>query len=1138
MDVAQLLKRAGWFLPRARVLSNGVTRLRGLILLAVLVGLPGLALAQSAPLTGVLEVHSGSGFSCARLSGGTVSCWGTNWSGQLGDGSTTSHNAPSAIAGLSGVAALALGDSHACALMVGGTVKCWGDNGNGRLGDGTTLNRSTPVDVSGLSGVAALSLGHMHSCALLAVGGVMCWGNNGDGQLGDSTYNSHSSPSAVPGVTGATAIAAGGYFTCALVAGGAAKCWGSNWNGELGDNTTSSRPYPGDVTGLSGATALVAGSSHACALLAGGTVQCWGYNNVGQVGDGTNTNRLIPTSVSGLSGATGLDAGSEFSCAVAAGGTLKCWGRNNYGQLGDWTTTSRSTPVDVPNLTGVTMAGLGANHSCVRLNSGQAQCWGGDDTQQLGNGSFGSVNRTSTPLPVLGLSAVSSLAVGSSHICARKDSGTLLCWGYNGDGQAGTGGGWQIDIATAVPGLTDITQITAGGNHTCARSATGALYCWGDNYSGQIGVDPTWSDYYLPTLVPGAGWASQVAAGSLFTCAITALGATKCWGSNSAGQLGNGNNYNQSSPVDVSGLYGATFVGAGAYHTCALLPGGSAKCWGRNSAGELGNGSSGGDRNVPVDVSGLSGAAQIVLGGHHSCSLMASGGVKCWGDNYEGQLGFGYSSYSPVTSPIDVPGLSGVVAVVTGGAHTCALLSGGTIKCWGDNYSGQLGNGSFIDSPSPVDVVGITGATAVAAGGSNTCAVVAVGGVKCWGNNYYGQLGLGVTSSRAFTPQTVISAIPDAPNIGPADGANGVGKVRFSPPSYQGSQLIDTYRATCSPGGVTATGSASPISVSGLSTSVSYTCTVAAHNAAGWSAESSPSNAFTPINKNQRVFVSAASGNDANTVSVCAASAPCRTFGAAASVTLSGGEVVALASGEYGPVTLIDSIALIAAPGIRASITATSGAAVVIDEEDIAVALRGLSIVGAGGSLGVGMYGAGRLSIERCQIHGFTDVGILVDAPAQVTIADTLVRNSGNYGAALINGVSANIAHTKFLGHSLSGILIGGDTGSTATKASISNTVITGNGAGTGIAVQSLHSSATVAVGVNRSTVSGNLVGVEASSSGGAAASLSLSRSRISGNDTGLKQSGTGAVLRSRGNNTVSGNNTATSGTITPLAPQ
>ncbi len=1139
MVVAQLVERARCF-ARMTVFPSVRAGLRSLACSVVLGCLPGLTLAQNTPLTGVLEVRSGSSFSCARLSGGTVSCWGMNWYGQLGNGSTTSHDAPSAIAGLSGVAALALGDNHACALMVGGTVKCWGYNVYGQLGDGTTLNRLTPVDVPGLSGVAALSLGTMHSCALLAAGGVTCWGDNGNGQLGDGTYVAHGAPGAVSGITGATAIAAGNYFTCALVAGGAAKCWGSNGYGELGDNTTTTRPNPGDVSGLSGATALAAGSNHACALQAGGTVQCWGYNAEGQVGDGTNTNRLIPTGVSGLSGATGLGAGSNFNCAVAAGGSLKCWGDNDYGQLGDWTTTNRSTPVDVPNLTGVSMAGLGANHSCVLLNSGQAQCWGSDDSKQLGNGAFIDVYSTSTPLPAIGLSTVSSLAVGEYHACARKSSGTLHCWGYNTYGQVGAGPGsaWAIEIATAVPGLSNITQVAVGNSHTCATSATGALYCWGSNSSGQIGVEPTWSSYYVPTLVPGAGWASQVAAGSYFTCAITALSATKCWGSNSYGQLGNGNNFNQTNPVDVGGLYGAHHLDAGTSHTCALLPGGYAKCWGFNGHGQLGNGSSGDYSDVPVDVSGLSDATQIVLGGSYTCALMASGGVKCWGDNNHGQLGLGYVSYSPVTSPVDVPGLSGVVALVAGGVHVCALLAGGTVKCWGDNYYGQLGNGSFVDSPSPVDVVGITGVTAIAAGGFNTCAVVSGGEVMCWGNNYHGQLGLGINSSRAFTPQTVISAVPNAPSIGAAEGANGAGKVRFTPPSYQGSQLIDTYRATCSPGGTTATGSASPISVSGLSTSVSYTCTVAAHNAAGWSAESDPSNAFTPINKNQRVFVSAASGSDANTVSVCAASAPCRTFGAAASVTLSGGEVVAIANGEYGPVTLIDSIALVAAPGIQASITASSGAAVIIDQANIAVALSGLSIVGAGGSLGVGMYDAGRLSIERCQIHGFTDVGILVDAPAQVTIADTLVRNSGNYGAALINGVSANITHTKFMGNSLASILIGGDTGSTATKASISNTVINGGGVGTGIAVQSLHSGATVAVGLNRSAITGNSIGVEVSSAGGAAVRLSLSRSKISGNGTGLKQSGSGAVLRSRGNNTVSGNNTATSGTITPLAPQ
>ena len=361
--------------------------------------------------------------------------------------------------------------SQSCSITPSGGVKCWGNNFYGQLGDGTTTNRSTPVNVSGLtSGVVSVSTGSNHTCAVMNTGSVKCWGYNSSRQLGDFTTTTRLTPVQVFGLTsGVVSVSLGEHHTCALMNTGSVKCWGTGSGGAIGDGTTTQRETPVNVLSngagsapLTGVVSVSAGDHHTCALMNTGSVKCWGQNSNGQLGDGTTIHRSTPVQVSGLtSGVVSVSAAGRYhTCALMNTGAVKCWGENFFGNLGDGTTTDRSTPVQVSGLTsGVVSVSAGYNHNCVITSAGAAQCWGQNSNRQLGDGT--TTNR-STPVQVSGLtSGAVSVSLGEAHTCALMNTGSVKCWGFNFQGQLGDGTTTTRLTSVDVLGLTASTKPTA-----------------------------------------------------------------------------------------------------------------------------------------------------------------------------------------------------------------------------------------------------------------------------------------------------------------------------------------------------------------------------------------------------------------------------------------------------------------------------------------------------------------------------------------------------------------------------------------------------------------------------------------------------------------------------------------------------
>lgn len=735
----------------------------------------------------VIQNKGYSGSAYALKSDGTVWAWGNNGDGQLGNNDTDAHRSPIQVLDSTGlnpltdIISIAAGDSAAYALKSDGTVWAWGFNGEGRLGDGTTTARRLPVQVKGeggtgfLTDVTAIYAGYYSAYAIKSDGSVWAWGKNTNGQLSDGTTTDQYTPvrvlnsDGVTPMTGVTEISSGvdgsNAFTYFLKSDGSVLSVGFNSDGELGIGNTTSKTLPVQVLNkegsapLSNVISVKAGEAYGLFLLSDGTILSVGYNNLGRLGDGTAGDKYLPVQVLGVGGVgilsdvMTISNTNSSSYALKRDGTVFAWGSNVDGRLGDGTTDSKITPIQVRGVGGVgylnsvIQISAGANSISVQKLGGTLNSWGKNNVGQLGDNTIISknlpVNVVWLELANLTLSSVENLDIttssGSSFIL--KPDGSVWAWGVN-RGRLGLGDGTtsQQNIPVQVLGLNgvgflnNVKSLSGGNTATYALKNDGTVWSWGSNTAGQLG-DGTSTDRTTPVQVVGPGGVSilnniiEISGGSGgsydnndFAVALKSDGTVWAWGANSAGQLGNGNTTPSFTPVQVLGVGGVGYL---------------------------------------TDI------VDISAGYYMTLALKSDGTVFAWGRNNSGQLGDGTENNSSVPVQVLGPGgvgfLSGIsqveVSLESGTATSSyALSSSGNVYSWGNYFNGRLGRTGVTKYPGLV--LGLNGVgylsnvEKVGAGGGYVLALKLDGTVWAWGKNTEGQIGDGTYTTRDTPVQT------------------------------------------------------------------------------------------------------------------------------------------------------------------------------------------------------------------------------------------------------------------------------------------------------------------------------------------------------------------------------------------------
>jgi alpha-tubulin suppressor-like RCC1 family protein len=684
-----------------------------------------------------IAMAAGTNHTLALKENGSVWGWGRNHFGQLGDGSTLDRKGPVRVEGLSDVVAIATGGVTPVSLAVkkDGTVWAWGANTKGQVGDGSTTHRLTPVQVTGLSDVIAVAANNSSAYALKKDGTVWAWGNNSVGQLGDGTFVDRSTPVQVVGVTKAKTIAAGGASAIAMAEDpsdptqNTVWAWGFNYLGQLcngqtlssstGQNTAVRMLDPAASTPLTGVKAIASGNSFNMVLMGNGDLYGCGANSMKQLWPSANSkeNRLIKL----MSDVT-LMASGPFSMhlfALTSDGRLWGWGNNDRAQLMTYSeTATQEKPLVIGTVKDVVGAATGFSHTVLLKKDGTVISAGDNLYGELGTGTASFYAYYPNLMPT---------APAASQVSGRailtKD-GEVWVWGRNVDcemGLTGQPGEVMVPVRMNIP--DKITQLSNSDAHFLALSDKKEVWAWGNNSRGQLG--------------DGAGGTGQK------SCVPQ-----KVKSADGSGVLGNIENIAAGNYYDVSAAV-ADRINIG--HSIAVQKNSDGTtviwAWGNNASGALGIGST--DKNVhglPVQVTGIPADIQVrsVSANAHTLVITTAGKFWAWGQGTSYQLC--NATRANQTQPVEVT-LAAIKKAVAGNLFSLLLLEDGSVKSCGNNFFGQLGNGTTsvttAGATTVQDVKGLSGVLDIAAGGYNSAAITADHQLWAWGNNVSGQLGQG-----------------------------------------------------------------------------------------------------------------------------------------------------------------------------------------------------------------------------------------------------------------------------------------------------------------------------------------------------------------------------------------------------------
>lgn len=342
----------------------------------------------------------------------------------------------------------------------------------------------------------------------------------------------------------------------------------------------------------------------------------------------------------------------------------------------------------------------GRFHSVLVQSDGAVWTWGGNYEGQIGDGG---TSPRPAPAPIAGLAGVVAVAAGHYHSAALMGDGTVRTWGRNLYGQLGDASNSQRLSPVTAAGVAGVVALAAGENGTCALKGDGTVWAWGSNSDGQVG-DATTTDRYVAVQVVGLTGVTAIAAGDRHGVALKSDGTVWTWGHNGYGQLGDGSTTTRLFAAPVPGLTGVTAIAAGGYHTAAVKSDGSLWSWGSGSSGELGNGAQPMTVPTPVQATGLTAVAGAVAGSYHTVAVLGDRTLRSFGLNSYGQLGDGTNANRSVA--VVVTGLP-AAAVAVGAAldHALAVLSDGSVWAWGHNLDYQVGDGTTTDRWSPVRII-------------------------------------------------------------------------------------------------------------------------------------------------------------------------------------------------------------------------------------------------------------------------------------------------------------------------------------------------------------------------------------------------------------------------------------------------